>query len=345
MDIRVIKKQVSVLSVVAAKRSGRRFGIGALVCAMLGASAFAQAQLDFIDPLGEELSRIEANSNAPAASPDVPSKPAKPTSATNSEKASGLLTRARDGASASASTVQDKASGFWGRMRASLGDVAESLGLPTAGLLGLLGLMLAGIACLVGWTLFRGRRKRRADIFDDNDVYQNGVTGRKRRMLGDSIPPAKGKVSRSDDDRFEETMPDDFETIFRDETKAVAAPIPPKTVDTATWRKPNLDKLRDSIKADWKSDKTEKAGIAAAATGIAGAGAAVAAAGATAFDYGSNDPGDQSLGDLSDGWEDWDTQVKPEDDPWGETLVTEDDDADSAALIRIRALRESLKAS
>ena len=337
MDIRGIGKQVATLSVVSVKRGGRRLGIGAIVCGVLGASAFAQAQFEFIDPLDEERSRIEKAGDAPISSPEVPR--AKPGSAGDGET-SDLLTRARDGACASAAAAQEKATGFWARMRASMGEVADSLGLPTAGLLGLLGLLLAGIACLVGWTLFRGRRGSSTPMHKD-DLYQNDASSRRRRKLGDVSPLSKDRDVRADDD-FEETMPEDFDRIFRDEEDAaVAMPKPPTTMDTKQWRKPNLDRLRESIKVDWKADKAGKAGVAA---GAAAAGAGAIAAGSS-FDYRAVDPADMPLDEVSDGWEAWDTQVKPDDDVWGATLAPDADGEDNDAVQRIRALRESLKAS
>ena len=335
MNFRFIRKQVATLSMATAKRSSRRAGIGAIICAALGISAFAQGQLDFIDPLDDERVRIEKTGKAPALSPEAIDKPAKPRASTG-EQNPDLLSRAREGATSGAAAAQEKAGGLWSRMRAAVGDVAESLGLPTAGLLGLLGLLLAGIACLVGWTLFRGNRSS-ASSRSDGDIYQRDGRGRGRRKLGD-MNPLTAKKKSDPEESFEETMPEDFDTIFRDEAAdAVSKPVPPKTMDSGKWRKPNLDRLRESIRTDWKADKADTA-----KAGLAGAG--VAAAGMAAR---STDPADRALDDVCDGWEEWDTQVKPEDDPWGETLVTGDDDKgdDDGALQRIRALRESLKAS
>ncbi len=341
MVFRFISKQATTLSVLTARRSGKRAAIGMLLCTALGVSAYAQGQLDFIDPLGEERARIEKNSEVAVPSPTMTEKSARDSAGADNEGGDSLLSRARDGASSGVTAAQERADGFWTRMRAGLSDVAASLGLPTTGLLGLLGLLLAGIACLVGWTMFRSRRRGAARVSPDSDVYQRDGHGLGRRKLGDRNPLSATQPAA--DQGFEETMPEDFDTIFRDEAaETPKVPVPPITTDAENWRKPNLDKLRESIKADWKADK-----VVAAKTGLATAGAA-----AVAVATPSRDAADRTLSDISDGWEAWDDQVKPEDDPWGETLVTGDtadagdQEADNAAALRrIRALRESLKAS
>ena len=144
-------------------------------------------------------------------------------------------------------------------------------------------------------------------------------------------------------------MPEDFDSIFAEENgdwdetdtrpKTASGPDPARSNarDTSTWRKPNLSRLRDSIKADWKADKED-----ALATTESPRRAAAAAPLAT-----SADPGERGMAEISDGWEDWDEQADPGDDPWGATAATPADTSESedAAMRRIRALRESLRAS
>ena len=307
---------------------GRGLGLGTAVCALLGSAALGQTASDFIDPLDEERVRIETrDSAAPERSPAVRAKPAVPSvdAPEVAQEGAGLLTRAREGAATGAAAAQDRATGLWARMRAAVTEVAADLGLPTAGLLGLLGLLLAGLAALVGWTLFRGRRRRRA-ARPGGDVYARSAETARRRRPGDADPLART------DKPDEEMTPEDFEAVFAQER--AETPVPPKSDDPATWRKPNLDRLRDSIKSDWMADKVRPKGSTGGLEPVAAA--SLAAAGAAS---------ERTLGDISDGWEEWDAQVKPEDDPWGETLTQDDAGEEDEAVRRIRALRESLRAS
>ena len=333
MNFRVIRKQVASLSKTGTKKRSRALGLGMTAFALLGTAVYAQSTSDFIDPLDDERIRIERSEDAPRTSPASREKPARSDAATSQRDANGLLTRARDGATSGVAVAQDRATGFWAKMRAAVSEVARSLGLPTSGLLGILGLMLAGLAALVGWTLFRDRGRRTRKRKQDVGVYARSRKSTERRQLGDATPFAKAEAETPVPD-FEESMPEDFDSIFEEEREN--APVPPKTKDASSWRKPNLDRLRDSIKADWKSDKVRSSEDARALAPV------TAAALAT-----RSDPAERSLNDVSDGWEDWDDQVKPEDDPWGETLTTGDDTVarEDAAIQRIRALRESLRAS
>ena len=323
-------------------RGSRVVSLGAVLCAFLGSMAVAQTASDFIDPLDEERVRIEKrNETAPALSPATRAKPARPGSAAAPEgpRAEGLLNRARESAASGAAAAQERAGGLLSRMRAALAEVAESLGLPTAGLLGLLGLLLAGLAALVGWTLFRGRRRSRATL-PDGDVYARTSKATARRRPGDADPLARSAAMTD-----EEMTAEDFEAVFAQEradappasAPGTPAPAPPKTDDASTWRKPNLDRLRESIKADWSASKVRPAKGGETLETVAAASLAAS----------STDPSERNLGDISDGWEDWDAQVKPEDDPWGETLTSDAGDGgeDTEAVQRIRALRESLRAS
>lgn len=335
MDFRIITKQVTSLSIPGTMHQIRSFGVISAICALLGTAVLAQTTSDFLDPLDQERVRIEQRGDAPLSSPAAREKPARPDASASEREANGLLTRARDGATSGAAAAQDRATGFWARMKGAVSDIAASLGLPTAGLLGLLGLLLAGLAALVGWTLFRGKRRSRK-ARRDVGVYARSKKSTERRQLGDANPLATSAAAEPEfqETEFEENMPEDFDTIFEEERSAT--PIPPKTKDASTWRKPNLDRLRNSIKADWKADKVRSGAETGALAPVTAA--ALAA---------STDPAERSLDDISDGWEDWDDQVKPEDDPWGETLTTGDDTAerDDAAIKRIQALRESLRAS
>lgn len=332
MNFRIIRKQVTSLSIAGASRKFRSFGFGTAICALIGTTVFAQTTNDFMDPLNDERVRIEQRKAAPTSSPAAREKPARPTNATTPERRSeSLLARARDNTTSGAAAAQDRATGFWAKMRNALSDVSASLGLPPLGLLGILGFLLAGLAALVGWTLFRGKGRSKISR-KESDIYASTGQSTQRRQLGDAIPFA---ASTDVKPKFEETMPEDFDTIFEEERSA--APTPQKSTDSSAWRKPNLDRLRASIKADWKADKVRSS--------------AESKEPARAMTSTSTTDTDQSVShfnDEQDGWEKWDEQVKPDDDPWGETLTTGDDTAsqqDDAAIQRIRALRESLRAS
>jgi len=330
MNFRVIRKQIASPPVFGSLRRSRVLGLGAAVATLLGTAVLAQTASDFIDPLSDERIRVERQSDAPSTSPEAREKPARPDAMSDEKGPATLLTQARNGAQSGATVAQERATGFWARMRNAVSDVADSLGLPTSGLLGILGLLVAGLAALVGWTLFRSRRKPRVNK-REVDVYARSRSAGTRRLPGDETPFVKSARTEPD---FEETMPEDFDSIFEEER--TSTPEPPKTMDTSTWRKPNLDKLRNSIKADWKSDKIRSG------EGTESLAPVTATAPAT-----HSDPSERSLNDISDGWEEWDEQVKPEDDPWGEALETGGDvpEKDAAAIQRIRALRESLRAS
>lgn len=326
----------------------------ALACTALSSPAQAQDSLDFIDPLKDERTRIErsepretpAENNwrprpAPAAPPAALAEPPSRESSTT------LLRRAREGASSSAEAVEERASGFWGKMRATLSKVAAGFGVSVLTLIALLLLFLIGIAFLVSWTLFRGRGKYKkiitADELEDGDdpfLYAHDTQSQQNRRSATHDTDFETERQTS---AQEEAIPEGFDSIFSEERAerpadppTMPAPVPvqntsaPKdaddTGDTSTWRKPNLDRLRNSIKSDWLASKK---GSARTNT--------------------QTDPGDQRLSDISDGWEQWDSSGENQDDPWGETQAAEKQAnakvTDDEALRRIRALRQSLGSS
>lgn len=330
MNFRIIREQIASLTATGTIRQSRAFGLGTAICALLGSAGLAQTASDFIDPLSEERVRIErSNDTAKASATDDSEEQARDRASSFDREANSLLGRARDGATSGAAAAQDRATGVWAKMRAAASDVAASLGLPTAGLVGILGLILAGLAMLVGWTLFRGKRRPRRHR-PGVGVYARSREAGQRRMPGDAMPYEN--TAETQEAEFTETMPENFDTIFEEERQ----PTPPKTMDTAKWRKPNLDKLKASIKSDWRSDKVRPSEENQTLAAVTPATLAT-----------REEAADRNLDDVSDGWEDWDDQVKPEDDPWGETLTKGDDATvrEDAALSRIKALRESLRAS
>jgi len=350
MEFRFMKgRGVSPLPIKAVAIS-RNLGMGAVFCALLGTAAHAQATLDFLDPLETERQRIEQNAD-PDARPAVPQE-LPPPRLGNVPGPDSVLTRTRDGASVAAGVVKDGASGFWGTVRTTLSSIAAALGLPVTGLIALMGLLLAGLAALVGWTLFKGRgrgRKRRPAVASTSgDVYARSSKDKaKRRILGGAIP-GRARTEQEEPDNpetefeeteFEETMPEDFDSIFADETDEPAKDrAPAEKTDTDKWRKPNLDRLRDSIKADWRAEKEEKVRDKSAIPA------------APRRDTAPTDPATRTLGDLSDGWEEWDTQDNPGDDPWDEAAPSREaaavkEDDHKTSMNRIRALRDSLRAS
>ena len=351
MDFRIIREQFAALPTFRLRRWSRRISFVALSCAVLGTSVVAQTTLDFLDPLTDERTRIEQTRDKPAdpAPAEKPAKPAKPPAAEpRSTDTSNLLARAREGATARAETAQDNAKGFWGRMRSTLSGVAASMGLPTAGLVGLLCLILAGIALLVGWSLFRKRNRPGFDTNNDDIYAASARTSARRRQPGETKTHRRKAVAPIEDTPVPEstrtapveTYPEDFDAIFAEESDTPAKPAATKPTadDTSTWRKPNLDRLRDSIKADWKADKDLPETDATSPRR--------AAAPVSPFTH--DDPGARSLSDVSDGWEEWDETVRDDADPWGDTVETAKDQTEgveSAASRRIRALRDSLRAS
>lgn len=319
---------------------------------MLAATAFAQSQPEFADPLEDLRIQIERNDGAPRDGAERSSSPVTtiaPGAATAGDTALG---RTRDAALARAEDTRREALGFWGKMKASVSEVAASLGLPTSGLFGLLALILAGLAMLIGWTLFKSKARSSLSDMEDDTLYADSSRASKRRSLGDVSATAHPQEAAQSKTSFAETMPDDFEDIFLEEQKTVAASArtaknegPLDAADPATWRKPGLDRLRDSIRADWKADKAEKSPRAKTANDDEG------------MDFFEQDapvraaaePARRTMADVSDGWDDWDSQRESEDDVWGDrTDVKPDSPApseDDDALARIRALRESLRAS
>jgi|GEM_PF-5383073 len=367
MDIRIIRRRIAPLTIPGAIRFSRRSGIAAIACLCLGTSVFAQSSLDFVDPLSEERSRIEQSAKG---TPEGwrPSTEAAPRTA---EDSATLLRRAREGASAGASTAQENANSFWGRMKSALSGVAGTLGLSSTGLIGVLTALLAGLALLVGWTLFRGHGKYNAPYDgrdEDDDVYaRTRKKTQKRRMPEDmaserrvekdtpraATATAAPTFADTEMNAFDNTGSTGFDAILngdttpRDAVVELSDPAPASasasdadTEEATSWRKPNLDRLRNSIKSDWMASKKEATPEKPAQSV------------AMIAEPDSSDPADRSISDIADGWEDWDTQSKPEDDPWGETIARPVEEAaaqqserDDSAIHRIRALRKSLRAS
>lgn len=345
MDVRTIKRRITAMK---GRRASRPLVLAGSVCLFLGTSVLAQNTFEFIDPLDEERIRVERAAESSGASPSDRWRPAvraEPDGAAPRAAAPPagddpdmMLLRARDEARANAAALRDESAGFWSRMRTALSSVATAINLPLAGLVALLFALLAGLAALIGWTLFRSRGKYDAPYegSNDSDVYARTPRSSQKRRDAKAAPVAAS--ARPDD--FEESMPEDFDAILarehaEAETSAPVAPGPaaaPDPEDTSTWRKPNLDRLRDSIKSDWKASKQPPAPAPVPAP----------------LPTETSDE-DRSLSDISDGWEDWDAQDKPEDDPWGETLAPATTEPkrtpDDEALRRIRALRQSLRAS
>lgn len=338
--------------------------ISAITIAFMGASAIAQNTLEFIDPLEETRTKIEkTQSSADSAEPrQKPAPPAASSSQQNNTPAAALK-RLESG--------EKSAPGFVDKIRKAMGDVAGQFGLSTSGLLGFLGLLFAGLIALVGWTLFRG--KRRVPSRRDDAIYGDGIGSNRRRQLGEKPPVTEAKqVDDEDDGIFEESMPQGFDDIYREENEEMPAfgkraqkTEPPQSNDPGTWKKPSLERLRNSIRTDWASSKAKKKADAAATADAAAAADAEwnvenDDAPETSFfdpknvptEASSHDPADMPMTDVADGWDDWDNNAGPEDDVWGEPARVTPPPAASAttdkrndALRRVRALRDSLKAS
>ena len=326
----------------------------AVVCAFVSLSAIAQSTSEFIDPLEEQRIKVqtqqEAADRGETRQTPAPRAPAVERRVEQNSPEAAL--RRLEGNANSGPTFLDK-------VRKALRDIAAQFGLTTGALAGLLTLALAGLAALIGWTLFRGKRRRVRDTAEQ-DIYNDGIGSNRRRMLGEGLPAAKTDVYDDVDDNeiFEETMPQGFDDIYVEEARQTPAfgkrskqAETPKSNNPKEWKKPSLDRLKASIKADWAANKAEKKAAAeddwdvgddnTPETSFFNPGKAPVGK--------TSDPADMPLTEVVDGWDDWDRNAKPDDDVWGapaESAAPEKtDEPRDDALKRIRALRDSLRAS
>lgn len=162
------------------------------------------------------------------------------------------------------------------------------------------------------------------------------------------LPRAASKLAiANSDDRWDAGADDEevFGGSFGKRAKEKSEAQPELSRDTDTWKKPNLDRLRSSIATDWKASKlAPKSGKAAQSASRPAA------------------PEDQPMTELVSDWDSWDAGLDDQGDVWGASdasaapiapltspaaaaIANSSQDRSKEPLNRIRALRNSLKAS
>lgn len=258
--------------------------------------------------------------------------------------------------SAAAPAAQDT---FIERMRRGFSELAGKVGLTLPQFLAALFALMGAILLFAASSFFGGSRRR--------GLYASGTKGRSRRVIADGH-----RAKHSDDDAAEALVPaaaaaavytppaasaelpsvpelrgpelELNEPLIEPMVEAPAVPdvaakaevdeVKPKSDDPSTWRRPNLDRLRDSIKSDWKASKTADLAVSKPVSV-----AAVAAAGV------ANPQGAPTSTGVS--WDEWDAQLQKGDDVWGASGGSDSEArvTDQETIKRARALRESLRAS
>ena len=216
----------------------------AIALCLISAGVVAQTTFDFEDPLEDMRRQIEAAQ--PQADPV-----ANPESMT--ETARGQVAEAV--ASAEAAT-----DGVVAGAQNSAASLADHTGLTKNGLLGLLGLGLLALASLIAWLLFR----RREPAPEQQESIYAGGGKRKRRVLDSGAHVVRRKKAPLDTSETPEQAAEAetarAETLAAHtpaQTEGPVAPDPAETVvadNPDTWRRPNLDRLKESIRADWKGE-------------------------------------------------------------------------------------------
>lgn len=246
-------------------------GTGSLICMCLAmflsvstVTVAAQTVFEFEDPLADARAKIERAASGEEATP----APA---------------------VAEAVSSEPDASANERVEIKGPATVIAERLGLPTAGLFGLLALGI--LALLLGLMWLMGRRKAGATATrKDRELYAVADGTRARRTLESgakvsrnrnaaldtsetkaeiastaaAAPTAAAQAARILSDEPADDEPAD--TVVTEETygaapKAEAARVaaePTNPNDPATWQRPNLDRLKESIRDDWKTAKTEE---------------------------------------------------------------------------------------
>ena len=269
------------------RNSGARGICLAAMLAITAAPAVAQDISEFEDPLAEMRAKIEqVESGAAATLADATGDTAALASSV--------------GANSAASTTPD--------VNDPLSRISERLGLPVLGLVALAGLALLALLLGLMWLVTRIRGRHAAKLVD-RELYAVDDGARGRRELQSGVMAKRGKAASetkptqvekravpsaaaaaaaiiSDDVDHEQDdydLPESEEpakTTFGKVRKAEEAPVDTDATDPSSWRRPNLDRLKASIREDWQGDKdeqAERAAAMAAAGTTAAAGATVAA--------------------------------------------------------------------
>lgn len=222
-----------------------RFGglagmVAACLLCLASVAVVAQTAFDFEDPLDDVRQQVERGPEQWAPETVTPSaEPATPETA-----ARETVDRARTGAQ----------------------NLSERLGLPKNGLLGLaIGALLA-VATLLGWSMYR--RLKAEDEVEDETVYATTLSPQRRRMLDSGAQARRKEQAEADEAADEDDIYEDEDRALADtsyfqrsnETRQEAAEDAadgPDARDPGTWKRPNLDRLKESIRADWKAEKGE----------------------------------------------------------------------------------------
>jgi hypothetical protein len=356
--------------------NGRTSVVVALMLSITSTSVAAQSDFEFIDPLEEMRTKIESNSNVAAPIPKSP-PPAPPEPSTLKTDAGPTV------------DVKGPVTVF-----------AERLGLPTAGLVGLG--VLALLALVLGLMWLIGRRKSsKLSQRNDRELYaiSDGARGRRTLESGAQVtrnrkkfldtteeaelnarPSAASKAAQiiSGNEAADDGYGDDYVNAFEPEQQqSEAGKTAMQADDPNTWRRPNLDRLKDSIRKDWahKDDEEkdpeveelrgeakvfadlfgddEAPSSATTATAATAATAAVATTAAAATASAAQSPALDMLDTVGDEQEPMSVstlQTAVEKSAGGlqnkAERVARDNAPDRAdALRRIKALRESVRAS
>ena len=227
----------------------------AAMLAMASSPALSQDTADFEDPLAQiraQIEQVEAGKTSGGAETDQ----------------AALASVASGNAEAATPAVKDP-----------LARISERLGLPVLGLVALAGLAL--LALLLGAMWFvTNIRNRRANKGGDRDLYavDDGARGRRELPSGtmakrqathkvdsrDVAAPtaaaaAAAIISQDDADAdpySDDLAQDDIRTEdFRTDAAASAqtsAEMDTDAADPSSWRRPNLDRLKASIREDWQ---------------------------------------------------------------------------------------------
>jgi len=209
---------------------GRKSKVGGVcLAAMLAVAAFpapAQDIADFEDPLAQIRAQIQQV------------EPAQTTESAVEEKAA-LASVASGNAAATTPDVKDP-----------LARISERFGLPVLGLVALAGLAL--LALLLGAIGRRGR----AGAARTAKWYARKTQRHAQSGL------ARCRPTERDQDAFDLTEDDiHTEDLRRKANALVDTKTEPETDATnpSSWRRPNLDRLKASIREDWKTSKAAPA--------------------------------------------------------------------------------------
>jgi len=230
----------------------------ALILSVSSITVAAQTVFEFEDPLEQTRAKIESG---------TPTVDVAPAAAAEAETAR---------AAARIGPTED--------VKGPITVFAERLGLPTVGLVGLGVLALLALVLGLMWLLGR-RNSARMSQRADRELYavSDGARGRRTLESGAKVtrnrkkfldtteedeitarPSAAAKAAQiisggetsqhadDDDDAYMLAYDAGSETSARP-----AAPADPDNPDT--WQRPNLDRLKDSIRKDWKEGKEEQA--------------------------------------------------------------------------------------